>query len=98
MRRKFRLLSYCGAAQSTPCTNGEPRSAPSPARGTLASRATARQGSAGCSCIPDRRDISERPAVVDSKERSMHWEGDTVPARGAIREPLLRSWSGCRSA
>ena len=33
---------------------------------------------AGRECIPDRIDISERPEVVDRKERVGDWEGDTV--------------------
>ncbi len=34
---------------------------------------TARHG-----CIPGRRDISERPAIVDSKQRCGDWEADTI--------------------
>jgi IS30 family transposase len=33
---------------------------------------------AGVGCIPNRVDISERPAVVDEKSRIGDWEGDTV--------------------
>ncbi len=38
----------------------------------------ASRGIAGRGCIPGRRDISERPAIVDSKQRSGDWEADTV--------------------
>jgi DHA1 family bicyclomycin/chloramphenicol resistance-like MFS transporter len=33
---------------------------------------------AGVGCIPNRVDISERPAIVDEKLRIGDWEGDTV--------------------
>ncbi len=33
---------------------------------------------AGVSCIPNRRDISERPKIVEKKARIGDWEGDTV--------------------
>ena len=33
---------------------------------------------AGARLIPNRVDISERPAIVDLKEEVGHWEGDTV--------------------
>jgi len=42
---------------------------------------------AGRGCIPGRVDISERPAVVDSKVRIGDWEGDTIVGakhKGAI--------------
>ncbi len=32
----------------------------------------------GRGCIPNRRDISERPKVVDKKKRLGDWEADTV--------------------
>ena len=35
-------------------------------------------GKAGRGCIPNRVDISERPAIVESKSRIGDWEGDTV--------------------
>ncbi len=34
--------------------------------------------SSGRGCIPNRRDIDERPAVVDNRNRLGDWEGDTV--------------------
>lgn len=34
--------------------------------------------SAGRGCIPNRKDIDERPAVVDKRNRVGDWEGDTV--------------------
>ncbi len=43
-----------------------------------AARCTPTCGSAGRGCIPGRRDISERPAIVDSKQRSGDWEADTI--------------------
>ncbi len=36
------------------------------------------RGKAGRGCIPGRRDISERPTIVDSKQRSGDWEADTI--------------------
>lgn len=42
---------------------------------------------AGRGVIPDRTDISERPAVVDGKSRLGDWEGDTIVGarhRGAL--------------
>jgi len=33
---------------------------------------------AGVSCIPNRRDILERPKIVEEKVRIGNWEGDTV--------------------
>ncbi len=36
------------------------------------------RGSAGRGCIPGRRDISERLAIVDSKQRCGDWEADTI--------------------
>ncbi len=41
-------------------------------------RRKATRGSAGRGCIPGRRDISERPAIVDDKQRTGDWEGDTI--------------------
>jgi IS30 family transposase len=38
---------------------------------------------AGVSCIPNRVDIAERPAVVDEKLRIGDWEGDTVISHGS---------------
>ncbi len=35
-------------------------------------------GKAGRGCIPNRVDISERPAIVENKSRIGDWEGDTV--------------------
>ena len=35
-------------------------------------------GKAGRGCIPNRVDITERPAVVEAKSRIGDWEGDTV--------------------
>jgi IS30 family transposase len=36
------------------------------------------KATAGAKLIPNRRDIDERPAVVDEKQEIGHWEGDTV--------------------
>jgi IS30 family transposase len=33
---------------------------------------------AGRGCIPNRRDISERPSIVEQKARLGDWEGDTI--------------------
>ena len=33
-------------------------------------------------CIPGRVDISERPAVVEAKERVGDWEADTIVGKG----------------
>ncbi len=41
-------------------------------------RCKATRGSAGRGCIPGRRDLSERPAIVDSKQRCGDWEADTI--------------------
>ena len=38
---------------------------------------------AGCGLIPNRIDISERPAIVTRKTRLGDWEGDTVVGAGA---------------
>jgi IS30 family transposase len=38
---------------------------------------------AGVDCIPNRTDISERPAIVDEKLRIGDWEGDTVISHGS---------------
>lgn len=35
-------------------------------------------GKAGRGCIPNRIDISERPAIVETKSRIGDWEGDTI--------------------
>ena len=35
-------------------------------------------GKAGRGCIPDRVDITARPAIVESKSRIGDWEGDTI--------------------
>lgn len=35
-------------------------------------------GKAGRGCIPNRVDISERPAIVEQKSRLGDWEGDTI--------------------
>ena len=37
---------------------------------------------AGRGCIPGRVDISERPAVVEAKERVGDWEADTIVGKG----------------
>ena len=42
-----------------------------------------RSRKAGASLIPDRRDISERPVGVDSRQEMGHWEGDTVHGQSA---------------
>jgi IS30 family transposase len=44
---------------------------------------------AGVHCIPNRVSIEERPAIVDEKLRSGHWESDTVISPGS-RCALLR--------
>lgn len=36
---------------------------------------------AGRGCIPDRVDIEQRPAIVDSRSRVGDWEGDTIIGR-----------------
>ncbi len=41
-------------------------------------RCKATRGSAGRGCIPGRRDLSERPAIVDTKQRCGDWEADTI--------------------
>ena len=35
-------------------------------------------GKAGRGCIPERRDITERPKIVEEKARIGDWEGDTI--------------------
>jgi IS30 family transposase len=42
-----------------------------------------RNKKAGVKLIPDRTDISERPKVVDLRERIGDWEGDTVHGQNA---------------
>ncbi|WP_136810846.1 IS30 family transposase [Desulfosediminicola flagellatus] len=42
-----------------------------------------RNKKAGVKLIPDRIDISERPEVVDKRERIGDWEGDTVHGQNA---------------
>ena len=39
-------------------------------------------GSAGRGCIPQRTDISERPGIVEDKQRVGDWEGDTIIGKG----------------
>ena len=39
-------------------------------------------GSAGRGCIPQRTDISERPGIVEDKQRVGDWEGDTITGKG----------------
>ncbi len=41
-------------------------------------RCRATKGSAGRGCIPGRTDISERPSIVEDKQRTGDWEGDTI--------------------
>jgi IS30 family transposase len=36
---------------------------------------------AGVDCIPNRTDISERPAIVDEKLRIGDWEGDSASCK-----------------
>ncbi|GHT93814.1 IS30 family transposase [Alphaproteobacteria bacterium] len=43
---------------------------------------------AGAKLIPNRVDISERPAIVNSKSTFGHWEGDTIISHGS-RTALL---------
>ncbi len=42
-----------------------------------------RNRNAGVSLIPDRTDITERPKVVDDRNRLGDWEGDTVHGQNA---------------
>jgi len=35
-------------------------------------------GKAGRGCIPDRIDIKDRPAIIETKKRLGDWEGDTI--------------------
>ena len=39
-------------------------------------------GCAGRGCIPQRTDISARPAIVEAKQRVGDWEGDTIIGKG----------------
>jgi len=51
-------------------------------------------GKAGRGCIPNRVDITERPAVVEKKSRLGDWEGDTIIGanqQGAILSIVDRS-------
>ncbi|GHT93289.1 hypothetical protein FACS1894122_08280 [Alphaproteobacteria bacterium] len=43
---------------------------------------------AGAKLIPNRVDISERPAIVDTKSTFGHWEGDTIISHGS-KTPLV---------
>jgi IS30 family transposase len=43
---------------------------------------------AGAKLIPNRIDISERPAIVETKSTIGHWEGDTVISHGS-KTPLV---------
>ena len=45
-------------------------------------RQRAAAGSAGRGCIPQRTDISERPDIVEAKQRVGDWEGDTIIGKG----------------
>jgi IS30 family transposase len=36
---------------------------------------------AGVDCIPNRTDISERPAIIDEKLRIGDWEGDSASCK-----------------
>ena len=55
-----------------------------------------RQGAeAGVRLIPDRVDISERPAVVDKKVEIGHWEGDTVHGKDCYLVTLVERVSKC---
>ena len=42
-----------------------------------------RKRNSGVSLIPDRVDISERPKIVEARERIGDWEGDTVHGQNA---------------
>ncbi len=56
-------------------------------------RCKASRGSAGRGCIPGRRNISERPVIVDSKQRCGDWEADTILGKahqGAAVTPVER--------
>lgn len=51
-------------------------------------------GKAGRGCIPNRVDITERPAIVEKKSRLGDWEGDTIIGanqQGAILSLVDRS-------
>ena len=52
------------------------------------------KGTAGRGCIPGRIDISERPAIIETKTRVGDWEGDTIIGakhQGAIVSYVDRS-------
>ncbi|PWQ96146.1 IS30 family transposase, partial [Leucothrix arctica] len=42
-----------------------------------------RNRKAGVNLIPNRKDISERPAIVDKRTRLGDWEGDTIHGQSA---------------
>ncbi|MCY4472575.1 MAG: hypothetical protein OXC07_07140 [Kistimonas sp.] len=44
---------------------------------------------AGCSLIPNRLDIAERPEVVDFRDLLCDWEGDTVYGQDAYLMTLV---------
>ena len=48
-----------------------------------------RRNQAGASLIPNRRDISERPPIVDERNRVGDWEGDTVHGRNGYLVTLV---------
>ena len=55
-----------------------------------------RQGiEAGARLIPERIDISERPAIVDEKVEIGHWEGDTVHGKDCYLVTLVERVSKC---
>ena len=49
-------------------------------------------GKAGRGCIPNRVDITERPAIVETKSRLGDWEGDTIIGKnhqGGLLQPCF---------